>query len=559
MTKDQAHDSGRSSPDRILDPQEWERRVADARKRRERAIAERKAKQAAESGEGKTGGARIIGFDPTTQRVTDEAGRPVESPHGDAARPREDHPARPASVVAAREDLADRLTKVNRMARSQGAGSISAREAPRSETPEPRRTETSRTETRRTETSRAEMPPRPAEPDHAPEHDVDLPFEKPSRIEHGDPGPVLRAPAGPAFPGADPGHSARAATHVPTPPSRGRSRSRSRWDQNKAVAIAVLVVLALLGGIYAYTLLPGQDPAQLPAPEETATGETAAPEEVAEAEPLSPASGNISDSAEELNAPEPETLARLDLPDAPVAPGDAIAEPRNLPAETTELAAARPEQPTDFASPDAPTSDTLPSAPVAIEPPQPPAQPVEETETAAEPEAPAAEETEEADTTVLPTSAIRVYIHAPVTVAQDRIDATSAALEAVGYSVQSVSRINLSVSSSNVRYFFGGDVDHANAIGSALRGLFPEGPYVRDFTFLDTLATNGHIEVWLSGTARASSNTGQTPQPTQPVSNPVPTVQQPAQPPAASAPAPTNPNAVDPNRLRSLVETAQDP
>lgn len=80
MTKDQAHDSGRSSPDRILDPQEWERRVADARKRRERAIAERKAKQAAESGEGKTGGARIIGFDPTTQRVTDEAGRPVESP-----------------------------------------------------------------------------------------------------------------------------------------------------------------------------------------------------------------------------------------------------------------------------------------------------------------------------------------------------------------------------------------------------------------------------------------------------------------------------------------------
>lgn len=187
----------------------------------------------------------------------------------------------------------------------------------------------------------------------------------------------------------------------------------------------------------------------------------------------------------------------------------------------------------------------------------------------------------------------RVFVHAPATVAQSRIDAVVASLRAAGYNVQPPIRVNFNVSSSNVRFFRSEDAGLAAAVAGALpAGQSGGGATARDFTYLGAQVLPSTVELWLSGDGSGSSggtqasqgtssssftpssgfgggssgNTGggtaggtagsgfggATPagSPAQP-SAPATVRQAPAAAPAANSP-------INSDRLRALVETARD-
>jgi hypothetical protein len=617
MTNDAGKKMEGATSGKVYDPADWERRVADARARRQKALSDRPKTQPAETG------ARVRTVDasaPVPAGGSETSGglvfRPKAPPEPvEPARSGEAQTPQPPNSVVWRKPLSNHPTEAKSEPRHD-FGDIS--ESASIERP-------------------ISGPPRPSiSPEADALYDV---------IASNQPRPVPKM------------LPANWWDHKP-------ERSETKASTSRVVR-AVLVGL-LAGGLVGALLVKGAEedgflsslsrmfsgrPDQVAATKPASPAETAAatspkvppfpvttaarpesetapvasepeaaampPREILTIDPGPAAPTPFSPSGTELAAPQPDRPASISPPDpdadvaalpattAVAAPPPPVAEkapaPEPDPGVTTTAAVPAPDttaEPPADATAEPPADATAePPADATAEPPADTAQERSPDVAAApapiEPAAPATEA--EAPGRSAPVSAARVYIHAPAGVPQDELDAVSAALRASGFTVESMIRVNLNVSSSNVRYFYGSDEQNAGAIGSVLAAPLSNAPSVRDFTDLQTQATRGHIEIWLSGSSRAGSGPRATPsQPASntfapasgqrarqsapqslpaPVTSPVtsrvrspvtqsfpdtPRQSTPAATSAPNVPAAPEPGAIDPRRLRNLVETARD-
>lgn len=498
----------------LFDPIAWERRVAEARERRERALSERKGTdEAAETPRG----ARIrmvdLAEDAPEANIREErlgAPEPAAPPAAEPA------PA-PAAVTApppGRDGTARLIQALDGVSRRQAKPAVAQRPV-------------------------ASVPPEPALPAAAP-------------------------PAPPVLPGAE-RTEAMAATPAPAAPRR-----------SPQMLAMIFAAGALAGGLLAFWLVrASHEPApQTATPDveisaaDSAAAPAAAPDAfVAEAPelavntspadiappriPTPPADRGFTSASGRAEHPgaihDPDSQGLTTVPDLADFPA---ARPPATPA-APETAAVEPEPATD----ETPTATEAEEAAVTEEQPAAP----EDTAATAEP-AP-----EEETAAAVPVGETRVFLHVPRGVPVAESDAIAATLSGAGFGVQPAIRMNLNVSTSNVRYFHAADLENARALAAALGANLPEVPAVRDFTYLQTPARPGTLEVWLSGSGAARS-TGAATRQQQPASAP-----QRAPEPVPAAPAPSAtatpqastpddsdlPAAVPAGRLRSLVETVQ--
>lgn len=97
-----------------------------------------------------------------------------------------------------------------------------------------------------------------------------------------------------------------------------------------------------------------------------------------------------------------------------------------------------------------------------------------------------------------------VILHAPASVADAELAEAVSRLGAAGVPLGEPSRVDFTVSESNVRYFHATDAEAAAAVAEAI------GARLRDFTSFAPAPPAGTIEVWLAGKGASGSTTART-------------------------------------------------
>ena len=193
--------------------------------------------------------------------------------------------------------------------------------------------------------------------------------------------------------------------------------------------------------------------------------------------------------AEPSPPPVAETTAEQPAPEVavPPAPDESGAEPILFDGSP---ALPEPENSAIAAPPARPGGDEAPPIRVAFDPmPRtPPADPLPGVE------API----------FIPDRDLRVVLNAPRTVSDDRLAGVVEALTAGGVQPRA-QRVNMNISTANVRYFHPGDAEAAAIMAEGIGAL------LRDFTDFEPKPPEGLIEIWLAGREVGGSGGGGAP------------------------------------------------
>jgi hypothetical protein len=333
----------------------------------------------------------------------------------------------------------------------------------------------------------------------------------------------------PPPPISEPGTPAETETYVPpiTPPLEGpigkpTSAKRDRTPTALPVMWISIFLIGLLGGGLAVLFAPPSFRAWVAEAINPPASTPAAPE-VAEA----PAETNgptpsVPEATPEMTAEAPEVVTTV--PDAPrlATAGPAAAPPldgaTSLPAIDPPGPGPAPTAPDALVQADpagppppvtAPAVDVATATAPSVAPPVAPAEtapaPVETAETAP-PEAPAAADL---------LNSARISLNYPTTAARTATE-LAAALRAAGAGEANVVPVGFSVSATNIRYYHSEDRAAAEAVATLVGATGPV--ETRDFTNFRPSPLPGIIEVWLSGQSAAAP-----PRPTTPPAQSAPT------------------------------------
>jgi hypothetical protein len=146
----------------------------------------------------------------------------------------------------------------------------------------------------------------------------------------------------------------------------------------------------------------------------------------------------------------------------------------------------------------------------------------------------------------------RVHVHVPSGLATSEADRAVAVLGAAGYAPSSRLTVQLTIGSTNIRYYHPEDAEAAQDIAAAITGETGSPAVARDFTDFSPRPAAGTIEVWLAG----QSPSGPAAQASQP--SPPSTVQRGAQQPQAAAPQRQQPSQPAQQQRRPAPATPQE-
>jgi hypothetical protein len=415
------------------------------------------------------------------------------------------------------------------------------------------------------------LPVRLPAPAPRPVQRLGAPHAVPARRQN-VPAPTVADTHGDLLTGIVPVSGGRQPSHAETVPA---SMAKSAgWTRSRIAAVFAAGLAIGLGGALvlrepALDRLAGARPetaqssAGAPASEtaQTAPGEAPAGGAPPVAEP------ELAAAAEGLELPG-LTEARLQLPEASIRPQDPAADlpaaPLSQPAQDALPAvpapadalsapdAEAPVLPGPPAATDRPSAPgvaegpVLPDGPHALTPPQsderPAARPLPPgIDTAATPDGPGVEELTAAGEAEEPVPADqqiasprRILVHAPSGLTPDEADGAMAAVDAAGFVAATRVPVQLTIGSTNVRYYHPEDAEAAELIAASISEETGSPALARDFTDFRPQPLAGTIEVWLAGQPGGGAPVAQAPR------QPAP------QPPAAQRTAP--PQATAQNR-----------
>jgi hypothetical protein len=93
-----------------------------------------------------------------------------------------------------------------------------------------------------------------------------------------------------------------------------------------------------------------------------------------------------------------------------------------------------------------------------------------------------------------------IHLHAPTSLAENKLGAFASALRSTGFSVKDPKRVSFTIRNNNVRFFHSGDEAAARVLAEAIDAK------ARDFTDYSPSPPVGTIEVWLAGETPPASS-----------------------------------------------------